>query len=96
SQVQHAVVEELNDVAHAIGSLNQGFYYSGFSAEKGGNGNGNGGYGLKSLTYGSAFHDGIDSCDTLCFQIACDAAVPECGGFGAGGSCAGGNCAAVR
>ena len=30
SEVQHAVVGELNDVADAIGSANQSFGYSGF------------------------------------------------------------------
>jgi len=87
SQVQHAVVEELNDVAHAIGSLNQGFSYTGFSAEKG--------YGrhssTKSETFGSAFasssrgrlgHDGQDTCDANCGDIACDAPARECDGQG--------------
>jgi len=84
SQVQHAVVEELNDVAHAIGSLNQSFYFSGFSAEK----NTNGGYGIKSFTFGSAFQDGPDSCDAYCFAISCDSPVSECNGT-CNGTCAG-------
>ncbi|MCA8995510.1 MAG: hypothetical protein KDA80_00925 [Planctomycetaceae bacterium] len=74
SQVQHAVVEELNDVAHAVGSLNQSFLFTGFSAEKG--------YGrTKSATMGSAFHDNRDSCDSNCDDIACDAPVAECGNY---------------
>ena len=72
SQVQHAVVEELNDVAHAIGSLNQSYYYSGFRATK------NNGNATKSLTRGSAFEDHADSCDTACDTIACQPAAPEC------------------
>ncbi len=34
SSIQHAVVTELNDVADAIGSLNQSYWYTGFSANK--------------------------------------------------------------
>ena len=34
SEVQHAIVSELNDVADAIGSLNQSYCFSGFSAVK--------------------------------------------------------------
>jgi len=71
SQVQYAVVEELNDVAHAIGSLNQSFYYTGFHAYKG---NGS----TKSVTRGSSFGDHRDQCDAACNQIACDSPVAEC------------------
>lgn len=74
SQVQYAVVEELNDVAHAIGSLNQGYYFSGFSAEKGAAGDT-----VKSTTYGSSFHDNADQCDSACSDITCDSPVAECG-----------------
>jgi len=77
SQVQNAVVSELNDVAHAVGSLNQSYYYTGFSARKWG------GW-LKSRTFGSAFYDGIDACDGWGCAIGCDCAVGECGN-GAGG-----------
>ncbi|SFI08752.1 hypothetical protein [Planctomicrobium piriforme] len=73
SQVQYAVVEELNDVAHAIGALNQSFYYTGFTAEKASGA-------LKSGTYGSTFHDAIDECDANCTAIACDSPVAECAG----------------
>ncbi len=71
SQVQHAVVEELNDVAHAIGSLNQSFYYSGFRATKQQGA-------VKSVTFGSSFEDHVDSCDRACNQIACHGAAAEC------------------
>jgi len=66
SQVQHAVVEELTDVAHAIGSLNQSYSFDGFSAEKAGVGN------IKSQTVGSKFQDAADTCDSNCTAIACD------------------------
>ncbi|WP_437185976.1 hypothetical protein SH668x_003103 [Planctomicrobium sp. SH668] len=73
SQVQHAVVEELNDVAHAIGSLNQSYVFTGFRATKGNNA-------TKSATQGSGFHDGVDTCDVACNAIACHAPVAECQG----------------
>ena len=75
SQVQHAVVEELNDVAHAIGSLNQSYKYTGFSAEKR---VGQGRSRTKSITFGSTYKDNADSCDSNCDQIACDAPGAEC------------------
>jgi Flp pilus assembly pilin Flp len=34
SEIQHAVVQEMNDVAEAIGSLNQSYFYAGFVARK--------------------------------------------------------------
>jgi hypothetical protein len=77
SQVQFAIVEEMNDIAHSIGSLNQGFYFSGFSAEK----RDGCGTAIKSRTYGSSFHDSSDVCDYACNQITCDQPVAECGGW---------------
>ena len=53
SEVQHAVVTELNDVGDAIGSVNQRYGYSGFSARKDG-------HGLKSFTHDSGFRDQMD------------------------------------
>ena len=50
SEVQTAVVHELNDVANAIGSLNQSYSFKGFS-------------GCKSITFGSQFQDAFDVCD---------------------------------
>lgn len=70
SEVQHAVVNELNDVADAIGSLNQSFRYTGFSARKNG-------HNLKSMTAGSAFIDHRDDCDNNECDIDCDRPVPE-------------------
>jgi len=70
SEVQYAVAEELNDVADAIGALNQSYYFSGFMACKTGGG-------IKSKVVGSAFVDTADTCDNNQCQIACDAPVPE-------------------
>ena len=66
SEVQHAVVSELNDVGDAIGSLNQGFLFSGLSARKP-----DGGY--KSFMSGSSFQDTVDTCDNNQGDLACDA-----------------------
>ncbi|TWT60095.1 hypothetical protein [Rubinisphaera italica] len=71
SSIQHAVVAELNDVGDAIGSANQSYWYSGFSAEK------SFGRGLKAYTRGSAFQDTIDDCDDDQCDIACDVPVNE-------------------
>ena len=53
SEVQAAVVHELNDVANAIGCLNQTFAFRGF-------------HGCKSVTVGSQFLDTQDACDSAC------------------------------
>ncbi|MCA8998743.1 MAG: hypothetical protein KDA80_17215 [Planctomycetaceae bacterium] len=74
SEVQHAVVSELNDVANSVGSLNQGYMYTGFSSHKQ---DGR----LKSAFSGSSFHDGVDACDNNS-DIACDAPMMECMGYG--------------
>ncbi len=71
SEVQHAVVQELNDVGDAIGSVNQSYMYSGFSAQK------TGGRGIKSFSRGSAFSDVGDDCDNNQCDITCDAPVAE-------------------
>lgn len=71
SEIQHALNAELNDVADAIGSINQGFYYSGFSK----NNNTKGGVG--AYTRGSLFVDARDECDNDQCQIDCDSPVPE-------------------
>lgn len=73
SQVQHAVVEELNDVAHAIGSLNQSYYFTGFTANKTSDPDA-----IKSITFGSSFKDAADECDGNCGDITCDPPAPEC------------------
>jgi len=71
SQVQYAVVEELNDVAHAIGSLNQSYGFTGFHAHK------KDGTTWKSYTRGAEFIDEKDACDALCTEIHCAAPVAE-------------------
>ncbi|MBT5018602.1 MAG: hypothetical protein HON04_07635 [Planctomicrobium sp.] len=65
SEVQHALNAELNDVAEAIGSLNQSYFYSGFSASKM-----NGA--TKSYVKGSFFDDLADDCDNNQCDISCD------------------------
>ena len=77
SQVQYAVVTELSDVAKAIGSLNQTYYYSGFHATKSQGGQ----TGLKSQTVGSVFKDNADACDDCNSFFACDAPGAECAAF---------------
>ncbi len=66
SSVVVAVNEELQDVAHAIGSLNQSFGFTGFTGcKKGGN--------PISYTYGSVNTDGVDDCDC---SSSCDMIAP--------------------
>jgi Flp pilus assembly pilin Flp len=69
SDLQDAVVNELNDVGEAIGSLNQSFFFHGQSSTTGGI--------TKSFTRGSTFVDRTDSCDGNECAISCDAPVPE-------------------
>ena len=69
SEVQHAVVSELNDVADAIGELNQCYSYSGFSKSDAGR--------VHAVTYGSDFQDTVDDCDANQCDIACDAPTNE-------------------
>lgn len=66
SEVQHAVVQELNDVGDAIGSVNQSYFYSGFSSRK------SFGSGFKAYTDGSRFKDGVDDCDDNQCDLSCD------------------------
>lgn len=73
SEIQHAVVQELNDVADAIGSLNQGYAFSGFSAAK----SNGAAAGIKSLTQGSSFVDTADDCDNNQCSISCLAPAVE-------------------
>ena len=89
SEVQHAVVTELNDVADAIGSVNQSYRYSGFSKRDGGWG----WCGVHAQTAGSVFVDLQDACDLNQCMLACDPPVMEApktgayvGGYGSGGS----------
>jgi Flp pilus assembly pilin Flp len=71
SEVQHAVVQELNDVADAIGSINQSFSYSGFRADKSSCG------AAKSFTHGSQYNDRMDDCDNNERSLACERPVHE-------------------
>ena len=70
SEIQHAVVSELNDVGDAIGSLNQSYLYTGFSKRKGKGG-------ISARTVGSSFHDSRDECDNNQCDIDCDRPVWE-------------------
>ena len=70
SEVQHAVVSELNDVGDAIGELNQSYSFSGFNkCDNGGR--------IHAVSYGSDFGDTIDDCDKNQCDIACDAPIDE-------------------
>jgi hypothetical protein len=71
SEVQHAVVQELNDVADAIGSINQSYAYAGFLSKK------SFGHGLKSFSAGSSFKDQVDDCDNNQCDLACLAPTDE-------------------
>ena len=55
-ELQCSVVDELNDLGEAIGSLNQSFAYSGVASFKRGRQ-------IKAITFGSSFRDRQDSCD---------------------------------
>lgn len=69
SEVQHAVVSELNDVGDAIGKLNQSYSFSGFSKHDK--------YSCHAFTRGSAFIDHADDCDNNECDLACDQPVKE-------------------
>ena len=71
SSIQHAVVAELNDVADAIGKLNQSYTFNGFSKRNNTKG------GVGAGTRGSRFIDEMDECDMDQCQIDCDAPVDE-------------------
>jgi Flp pilus assembly pilin Flp len=70
AEVQHAVVQELNDVAEAIGALNQSYFYTGFlSLKEDGS--------PKAGFNGSAFLDTVDACDRNQCDLDCAAPAPE-------------------
>ncbi len=71
SEIQHAVVQELGDVADAIGAVNQSYSYTGFSAEKTNSNQ------EKSSTEGSKFVDLDDDCDNNQCDLDCDSAKAE-------------------
>ena len=70
SEVQHAIVSELNDVADAIGELNQCYSFSGFHKTDRSNV-------VYTVTDGSDFEDQRDDCDNNQCQIVCDAPANE-------------------
>lgn len=63
SEVAVSVNTELNDVSNAIGTLNQSYAYTGFTASTFCEGK------SKSHYAGSAFHDAVDDCD---LNTTCD------------------------
>lgn len=70
SEVQYAIVEELNDVASAVGSLNQSYVFTGFASYKR--------HGrVKAQTFGSSFQDSADSCDNNQCDLGCSPPVSE-------------------
>ena len=69
SEVQHAVVSELNDVGEAFGKLNQSFSFSGFSKRDKCD--------VHAFTTGSAFFDHQDDCDCNECALGCDRPVAE-------------------
>ena len=71
SEIQHAVVAELNDVGDAIGKLNQSYLFTGFSKKS------QFGGGFKAFTRGSAYFDSMDECDMNECDIDCDRPVWE-------------------
>lgn len=71
SEIQHAVVSELNDVADAVGQLNQSYSFSGFHKA------GKSPLSFHAITYGSSFTDQKDDCDNNQCEIACDAPAAE-------------------
>lgn len=66
SEVQHAVVSELNDVGDAVGSLNQSYSYTGFVKRS----NTRAGL-ISASTSGSFFLDQIDDCDADECDMSC-------------------------
>jgi len=79
SEVQHAVVAELNDVGDAIGQINQSYCYSGFSKSNSGWGS------CVAYTRGSVFYDIADVCDNNQCDIACDGPTYEGPMYGGNG-----------
>lgn len=63
-ELQCSVVDELNDLGEAIGSMNQSYVTSGVASFKADGS-------FKGLTVGSTFTDRIDSCDGNECAIVC-------------------------
>ena len=64
-ELQCSVVDELNDLGEAIGSLNQSYVTSTILSTKSRGGR------IKALTFGSVFNDRLDSCDGNECAIVC-------------------------
>ena len=83
AEVATAVNTELNDVANAIGALNQTYAFGGFGSLPGGTTK------IKGYTFGSAWGDTIDDCDTntTCeiVRTAPTTPGPQTGGVGTAG-----------
>jgi hypothetical protein len=75
SEVQHAVVSELNDVGEAIGCLNQSYFFTGFIKAKNNGGGGSGAF--AAYTAGSSKFDRLDDCDLNECDISCLPPTPE-------------------
>ena len=71
TEIQYAVVAELNDISDATGDINQSYWYTGFSKEKQGT------QGFSAYTRGSSELDQTDDCDDNQCDIACDVPVAE-------------------
>ncbi|HVJ87735.1 MAG TPA: hypothetical protein VM452_18885 [Caulifigura sp.] len=69
SEVQHSINAELNDIADAIGALNQSYFTSGFHKIDNGI--------LHAATFGSIFVDTVDNCDNNQCDMTCDRPLPE-------------------
>ncbi len=66
SEIQHAAVTELNDIADAIGEANQSYRHSGFSKRDFRPAV------IHAATFGSDFEDQRDDCDNNQCAITCD------------------------
>jgi hypothetical protein len=64
-ELQCSVVDELNDLGEAIGSMNQSFMTSSVGSIMRSTGT------YKAITYGSSFTDRIDSCDSNECAVVC-------------------------
>ncbi len=68
-ELQDSIVNELNDIGEAIGSLNQSYYAHGKSSSSGAV--------VTTFVTGSQFTDRRDDCDGNECAITCDSPVPE-------------------
>lgn len=72
TELTSSVVQELNDVGDAIGSVNQSYFFGGFASRKTFDTNA-----FKAFTVGSVFVDFGDDCDNNQCTITCQPPVPE-------------------